>query len=149
MKTTYLLIFTLLFSLSTFAQRPDKEKIKALKIAHITEQLDLTEKEAQDFWPIYNANEEAEDKLRDKSFGRGKDQPTNDISESEAKSLLLKMLEIKKEKQELDTKYINDLLKILPAKKVLTLMKSNRSFKHKMIEQFKQRHKGEKRDSKN
>ena len=149
MKTTYLLIFTLLFSLSTFAQRPDKEKIKALKIAHITEQLDLTEKEAQDFWPIYNANEEAEDKLRDESFGGRKEHTTNDISESEAKSLLLKMLDIKKKKQELDTKYINDLLKILPAKKVLTLMKSNRSFKHKMIEQFKRRHKGERRDSKN
>lgn len=149
MKTTYLLIFTLLFSLSTFAQRPDRDKIKALKIAHITEQLDLTEKEAQDFWPIYNANEEAESKLREEVFGRMKEKTPNDLSESEAKSLLLKILDIKKKNQELDTKYVNDLLKILPAKKVLTLMESNRSFKHKMIEQFKRRHKGEKRDSRN
>ena len=149
MKTTYLLIFTLLFSLSTFAQRPDRDKIKALKIAHITEQLDLTEKEAQDFWPIYNANEEAENKLRDESFGKRKEQIPNDLSEAEAKSLLLKMIDLKKKKQELDTEYINDLLKILPAKKVLILMQANRSFKHKMIEQFKQRHKGEKRNPKN
>ena len=32
--------------------------IKALKVAHITEKLDLTEKEAQQFWPIYNAYDE-------------------------------------------------------------------------------------------
>ncbi|QRM89898.1 sensor of ECF-type sigma factor [Lacinutrix sp. WUR7] len=149
MKTTYLLLFTLLFSLSTFAQKMDRDKIKALKIAHITEQLDLSEKEAQDFWPIYNANEEAENKLRNESFEKIKEQTPNDLSENDAKSILLKMLSIKKEKQELDTKYLNDLLKILPAKKVLTLMQANRSFKHKMIEQFKQRHKGEKQEYKN
>lgn len=149
MKTTYLLLFTLLFSLSIFAQKMDRDKIKALKIAHLTEQLDLTKKEAQDFWPIYNANEEADNKLRNESFEKIKEQKPNDISESDAKSILLKMLSIKKEKQELDTKYLNDLLQILPAKKVLTLMQANRSFKHKMIEQFKQRHKREKQESKN
>ena len=34
--------------------RRTKEKIKALKVAHITNELDLTSKEAQQFWPIYN-----------------------------------------------------------------------------------------------
>ena len=52
-------------SINSFAQKHDKEKIKALKVAHITEQLDLTAKEAQAFWPVYNANEEAHYKLRD------------------------------------------------------------------------------------
>ncbi len=45
----------LFLTVASFAQdRPDREKIKALKVAFITERLDLSSKEAQLFWPIYN-----------------------------------------------------------------------------------------------
>ena len=70
MKTTKKIlipVFALLLSVNLYAQKPNKEKVKALKVAHITEQLDLTAKEAQAFWPVYNTNEEANDKLRDNS----------------------------------------------------------------------------------
>ena len=100
-----IVLITLLVSGSVFAQRPDREKIKVLKIAHITE---------------------------------------SDFTESEAKTLLLEMVRLEKEKAELHSKMLNDLLKILPAKKIVSLMQAERSFKHKMIEEFKERHSGEK-----
>ena len=88
MKTIKILILTLFVTTSAFAQKFDKEKIKALKIAHITEQMDLTKDEAQKFWPIYNANEEAENKLRIKSNENRKVNNPEGLSESEAKTLL-------------------------------------------------------------
>jgi hypothetical protein len=38
-------------------------------------------------------------------------------------------------------RYCDKLLKVLPATKVLTLFEADRSFRKKMIEQFKKRHK--------
>lgn len=149
MKTLYTTLLILFVTLNSFAQKLDKEKIKALKIAHITEQLDLTEKEAQVFWPIYNANSEIQNKLREESSKRRKEKKAEDLTETEAKELLLFAMKNEKEKQELQAKYINNLLTVLPAKKVIALMRADRSFRKKMIEEFKQRHRGEKRDSKN
>ncbi|MFP4845720.1 sensor of ECF-type sigma factor [Winogradskyella sp. PE311] len=141
-KTLKLLLITLLISASVFGQRPDREKIKALKIAHITEQLDLTKEEAQKFWPVYNANEDAENKLRTKSNERG-NRKNKELNESEAKALLLNMVSIEKQRVGLRSKMINDLLQILPAKKIVSLLQAERSFKRKMIEEFKQRHSGD------
>jgi hypothetical protein len=61
----YLLILTLLLgSISVaFAQEPDdaakQEKIQALYVAYVTQQLQLTPDEAQKFWPLHTqfANE--------------------------------------------------------------------------------------------
>lgn len=145
MSTTLkIVMITLLVSGSVFAQRPDREKIKVLKIAHITEKLDLSKQEAQKFWPVYNANEAAEYKLRERSNTMRKKKKPADFTESEAKTLLLEMVSLEKEKAELHSKMLNDLLKILPAKKIVALMQAERSFKHKMIEEFKERHSGEK-----
>ena len=67
MKTKILfpIIFLLVTSLS-FSQgfKEKREKVKALKVAYITEQLELTTDEAQKFWPIYNAFDENQSELR-------------------------------------------------------------------------------------
>lgn len=145
-KIVHTLILTLFVSASVFAQRPDRQKIKALKIAHITEQLDLTETEAQKFWPVYNANEEAENKLRARSNEKRKENKPEDLSESDAKTLLLDMVSIEREKVELRSIMLNNLLKILPAKKIVALLQAERSFKRKMINEYKKRHAGGKRN---
>ena len=60
-KHLSILIVAMLMSTIAFGQkhqqqgkRPTKEKIKAMKISYITSELDLSPKEAQVFWPIYN-----------------------------------------------------------------------------------------------
>ncbi|WP_179008361.1 sensor of ECF-type sigma factor [Winogradskyella forsetii] len=140
MKTFHTLLITLFISASVFAQRPDREKIKALKIAHITEQMDLSKKEAQKFWPIYNANEDAEDQLREKFSALRNEKSANELTESEAKTYLLNLISIEQEKTELRAKLLNDLLEILPAKKIVALVQAEKSFRRKMIEEYKERH---------
>ncbi|WP_299100726.1 sensor of ECF-type sigma factor [uncultured Winogradskyella sp.] len=143
-KTIITILVTLFVSASVFAQRLDKEKIKTLKIAHLTEKLDLTESEAQKFWPVYNAIEDEKSKLRIKSTNIRKDKIADKLSEKEAKSLLLEMEKIEKEKVQLQSKLLNQLLEILPAKKILKLYQAERSFKHKIFEEYKKRHSKEK-----
>lgn len=139
-KILQITVMTLFISASVFAQRPDREKIKALKIAHITEQLDLSKDEAQKFWPIYNANEAAEHLLRLKSGELRQENGSNDLTEDEAKAVLLKMISIEQKKVELHSKMMTDLLEILPATKIIKLIQTEKSFKRKMLQEFKSRH---------
>lgn len=150
MKKIFTILLVLFISIPAFSQGDKKgdkrEKIKALKIAHITEQLDLTEEEAQVFWPIYNAHEENQEKLMRSSMEKRKKKNPEDLTETEAKTLLLEMISIEKEKQESHEAYVNKLLEILPAKKVIKLMQADRSFRRRMIERFKDMHKGKRRE---
>ena len=64
-----LILLILLISSNIYAQPPVKkaemkEKIKSLKISFITENLELTSEEAQQFWPVYNNYESRIIKLR-------------------------------------------------------------------------------------
>ncbi|WP_179020353.1 hypothetical protein [Winogradskyella forsetii] len=140
MKTLHTILLTLLISVSVWAQGPDIEKIKALKIAHITEHMDLSEGEAQKFWPIYNANEAAKHKLWGKFSEQRNEKSADQLTESKANAFLLNMISLEKEKTELRSKLINDLLEILPAKKVVALVQAEESFRRKMIEEYKERH---------
>ena len=51
----FITLILLLITLGSTAQRQKRERIRTLKVAFITEKLDLTPKEAQEFWPVYNA----------------------------------------------------------------------------------------------
>jgi hypothetical protein len=57
MKKIYTLLFFLLFhSYFCHAQNNDADdnKVEVVKMAYITKELNLTQEEAQNFWPVYN-----------------------------------------------------------------------------------------------
>jgi hypothetical protein len=138
MKTIASIIFFISFSLISFSQQ-NRDKIKTLKIAFITEKLDLSEKEAQQFWPIYNAFEDEQYQIRRNSFqGRNKIN-FETLTEKEASSLLKEMRSVETKRHALKTKFIDDLTKILPAKKIIMLDKVEDDFKHKMFEEYRRR----------
>ncbi len=148
MKTKKILlsIFALMLSIGTYAQRKiDKDKIQALKIAHITQELDLTEQEAQAFWPVYNTNEDEREKLRSGSYKNLiKKKKPEEITEAEAKMILDNIIKMEEARLKLQKDYYAKLLNILSAKKIMKLMNAERSFRRKMIEQFKDRHRRKK-----
>ena len=73
MKKT--LIFGLLLSAAAVVAQPKmgdradleqkKEKIEAIKVAYLTEELELTVAESQAFWPVYNERQNKEHELRE------------------------------------------------------------------------------------
>jgi hypothetical protein len=125
--------------MNVVAQSPEKrERIKALKVAFITEKLELTESEAQKFWPIYNTFEENMHKFR-KDFYKNRKTDVANISEQEAKTILNDMIKTENEKNQLKEKFMNDLLKVIPAKKIIKLKITEDEFNKQMLEQYKKR----------
>ena len=144
MKKRYIILLLTLFTVNVFAQTKD-EKIETLKIAYITEKLNLSKSEAQKFWPIYNAYDADDDAIRDKIKHQRKSTDMEALSETEAKTLLNKMIKSNDERHRLFNKYIDDLEVILPAKKIIILKKTEDEFRRKIFEEYKKRHKEDKK----
>ena len=141
MKKIILPILLFLFSLNILAQH-HREKIKALKISFITEKLDLTEQEAQKFWPIYNNYDKVTSKIRHDDIRNIRREIRRNIStltDKRARDLIIILNEaestLHKQRMELSTK----LLKIIPPKKIILLKIAEEDFKRKMLERFKNR----------
>lgn len=136
-----LLILLLTLSFNSFSQGRG-EKLRALKVAFITERLDLSQEEAQKFWPIYNAFEENERALRMENFEERRGLNIDSISEAEANDLIDNFIKTENERHKLKQKFVEDIRNVLPAKKVILLKRVEDDFKREMLEQFKKRRQG-------
>lgn len=139
MKKVILLF--LLFLVSTAVEAQDKEnhreKIKALKTAHLTEGLDLTAREAQQFWPIYNAYE---DQRRELYRREHRDiENLECLSESEANSKLEEYVELERQDYLLKRKYYQDLKDIFSAKRIMQLKELEEEFNRKLMREYRAR----------
>jgi Spy/CpxP family protein refolding chaperone len=138
-------IILFLVSFSFYAQggKTDekREKIKAYKVSFLTTELELTTAEAEKFWPIYNAFDDKQFELRHQKMKtyleRLDDDKVNSISEKEAAALLAQMESTDKEIYLLREKYNSNLKKILSAKKILKLKKSEDDFNRKLLKQYR------------
>ena len=142
MKKITIILFVLLTSWSTFSQDSDKrERIKALKVAFITERLALTQTEAQKFWPIYNAYETEKDNQRRLGYEKRK-QISENITEAEARVALNDLIKFERNRENLRIDFIESLLKqnVLPARKILQLRTAEEEFNRKMLQEYRKRH---------
>ena len=150
-KNILLLLFLLIGNLVTQAQtrKGDSEKIRAFKVAFLTEKLDLTEKEAEKFWPLYNVYDKKMMQLyRDERRSIKKrimvDGGLDNLSESESKQIIEKINAVSKEQYETKNEFYSKLTKILPYKKILRLEVAEYEFHRKLIRKLK----GERKEAK-
>ena len=143
-----LLILLITITVNSFAQDSNRQdRIKALKIAFITERLELTETEAQKFWPIYNAFDAENQKLRKENAIKFRKTDFESMSEQDAKTHLKEMMETDSMRYQLRQEFVSDLLTILPAKKIIILKATEDAFNRRMMEQFKKRREGFKKNN--
>lgn len=124
------------------AQQRGNEKIKAFKVAYITEKLSLTASEAEKFWPVYNAYDDKMTRLRkqERQIISGKLSDGIDaMSDADANKLLDEILEIKSRELEYTKELVEDLKVSLSPKKIIRLRKAEEEFKRKLLERIKQR----------
>ncbi|WP_425075897.1 sensor of ECF-type sigma factor [Psychroserpens sp. S379A] len=140
MKKTIITIVFIVLALNVFSQQKERrEHIKALKIAFITEELELTEDEAQKFWPIYNAHEKEMEMLRLNAREKRHNLNLESLSETEAKKALVDMLNFESELQNKKSDLVESLLTAIPAKKVLKLHLTEEAFKKRMLKEMRNR----------
>jgi Spy/CpxP family protein refolding chaperone len=121
--------------------REKKEQVKALKIAFITNELDLTTEEAVRFWPIYNKFDEKFFELRHEKMRAlldpKKETQLEKLTEKEASQLLIQMENAEEELHQLRKKYFISLKGIIPSYKIIKLKKAEEDFNKKLLQQYR------------
>ena len=138
-------LLLLFFSVSFYAQsesmQEKKEKIKALKIAFFTTELDLTTTEAEKFWPIYNTFDDKQFELRHQKMRafmkRMSDGSLDRITEKEANSFLVQMEDTEEDLFLLRKRFTQNLRKMLPSVKIIKLRKAEEDFNRKLLHQYR------------
>jgi len=133
-----------ILSISAQEKKGSKEKIKALKIAYITEKLNLTSNEAEKFWPIYNIHDEKHRLLRSKlKFEIKKTvkekKLINTLSEIDAERLVLLKLTIDHQIHESEKKFIDQIKKIISYKKIIKLQLAEIDFGRNLMRRYRNR----------
>lgn len=147
MKRQLLYIVFLLSSLLSIGQINDRrdekrERIKALRIAYISERLNLTPEEAQRFWPIFNAFDDKNMELhKQKKALMDKLRPENAItlSEKESGQLMLQDEQIENDIQNNRRQLVKNLQGVIPNQKIIMLRQLEIEFKQKLLDKIQDR----------
>ena len=128
-----------LTSVLAFAQKNDKkdpeswrEKVRAEQVAMITSELNLTESEAQAFWPVYN---EVQEQRREafKASAEAFKALNDGVDGADVKKLLDQYLAAKKKCDDFETDALVRYKKVLPVEKVAKLVIAEEKFRHQQI----------------
>lgn len=133
------IIIALFLTTVIVAQNQRQEKVKAFKIAFITERLELNPKEAQAFWPIYNVYQDKMSTIlaSERQFLRSVRDDWQALTDNEAQQTLEKIQEIERQKLEAKSSLIKSLRQTLSAKKILVLLKTEEDFKRRLLNRLR------------
>ena len=113
-----------------------RERVRAEKVAFLTQEIDLTESEAQVFWPIYNEIQKAQ-REGFEEVKKAYDAMAKGVEEKkgskEMEKLVKAYIDAKEKNEGIETKYLNKLLKELPAEKVARYYVAEEKFRHQQI----------------
>lgn len=118
-----------------------QERMASLKVGYLTNELELSEEEAQNFWPIYNKYDAQRKELRSNNRPGKK---VDEMSEQEAEAFLASTEEMKVKTRMIDDQMNEELSGVLPASKRLKLNKAEKAFHKKMLKNMKKKRKGKK-----
>ena len=127
-----------------FAQKQNhgSKKIRAYKIAFISNKLDLTEEEATKFWPVYNTYDKKVNGAKIRNYislkKRLKEKRgVKNLSEKEAKEIVLQFLNLEKEIAKANEDFYKKLIRILPYKKIILLRIAENEFQRKLLKRLR------------
>lgn len=136
------MLFFMLFAVASTAQvfddevdqQPRASKVKAARIAYITERIGLTPKESQELWPVYNQFEEEQRTIRKKYKG-GK--AAQNMSDEEADRFISKRFDMEAELLQLKRDYFQKFKQIISPRKIALFQKADREFKRNLLKKFR------------
>ena len=142
-KFILFLLAIISYTLSILAQNDDLERFenfRSSRIAFITEQINLTPKEAEVFWPVYNefdSKRQSINKERIKVAGYYLIVKEK-LNEQEASEIADKIISLQKKEALLSEEYNSKFKAVLPASKVLRLYYAELQFKKQLLKQLKE-----------
>jgi hypothetical protein len=137
MLTAFFLFITIA---GAYAQEDRFEKYKSIKVAYITDQINLTPDEAEVFWPVYNDFENKRNKIHEERMKLTEyfSKNSETLQEAEISKILDDYIGFYKAENELMIEYNNKLKDILSPVKVMKLHIAEIQFRHYLIEKIKE-----------
>ncbi len=116
--------------------RMEMERLESAKIGFLTQKLDLSPREAEKFWPVYNQyQKELRALAKERMAERKADQQESaDERLNEQMEMESRMLEIRK-------KYTREFSKVISSEKVLHLYEAEKEFRRELIKRLQERRK--------
>lgn len=132
-----LLLIGLFFTSSFFAQ--DDEQIYALKVSYFTSELNLSSTEAERFWPVYNRNTQKYNSLKDGIWKSIKNRLNriDELTDEESIQLLEDYTNYHDERLIYRLDFIEELKRVISAKKIMKLKKAEYNFNKKLLKQYR------------
>jgi len=137
---TIILCFTSLTGMTQRQFDPQTlELIKTKKIAFLTEQVGLTSKEAEKFWPVYNELDKQRFQLMDKKreLEQSAESPKTGMSENDFRKLAIELAAVHSKEGKLIEEYNLKLLNVLSAEKVVKLYLAEGKFRATLMHEFR------------
>ena len=149
MKTVGSVLFALLVS-GILAAQPGKkggkgermkERIRAERVAFLTDRLELTSEQAQKFWPIYNEHDAELSALKKEQRNSRKaiDQNLNQWSDKELEAKFNEDFQRQQQILDAQKQLVQDISKNFGAKKAALMMKAEHDFKLELVRRMKDR----------
>jgi Spy/CpxP family protein refolding chaperone len=116
--------------------KPALQRIQNAKIGLITNRLNLTTEQSQQFWPLYN---EYEAKKMDVRLAiRKLNAETNNLTASDDNILadLRDMMSLRQKEVDLDKEYMNRFLKVVNVRQLAELYKTEQQFNRLLLEKL-------------
>jgi 3-hydroxyacyl-CoA dehydrogenase len=139
MKKIIAIFIVLISAFQVNAQDEDKdaqkERIKALKVAYLTQEMNFNDKIAEKFWPIYNQYERDRRNLHEREHVELNNLEC--ITEDDANDLLDEFLAVENEEYKIKKQLFKDLKQIISAKEIIKLYKLEDEFHRKLIKEYR------------
>lgn len=135
----------ILFSVGALAQgKMNKNRIDLLKISFITEEIDLTPEEAQQFWPIYNkytdkiheARQELERGIQREIKQSG---GIDNLSEEKSKEIVERFIALEETMSVNKISMTKALRSVISSNKIIKLQIAERNFNRRMLQEYGKR----------
>ncbi|MBK6544987.1 MAG: hypothetical protein IPO78_00725 [Saprospiraceae bacterium] len=115
------------------------EKMEAMRVAFLTNKLDLTTEESTHFWPVYNEFSKKRMELRKDLIFHKRDARKNEMTDEESKKALEDQFNIQEKELSLKKNYYEKFKAILPSKKLAKLEPAEMEFNQEVIRKLKER----------
>lgn len=145
MKKVYLLLWCLLGVTALAAQSAFEEeeeisstvldRVQAQRVAFITEKLDITSKEAEKFWPLFNEYEREERQIRSR-YQENQKRLVN-MSDQEARDFILSRLDMEQELLDLKRRYFQRFAEVIAPRKLAGFNRADREFKRMLLNRIR------------
>jgi hypothetical protein len=149
MKHTLLLLLSFFYLTGAWAQAAMDEdeisptaldRVQAQRVAFITEKIDLTSKEAEKFWPLFNEYEQEERRIR-RQYQAQQKRPI-DMTDEEARAQLLSHFDMEEKLLDLKRSYFLKLAEVVSPKKLAGFTRADREFKRMLLNRIRERRRG-------